>query len=116
MFKFCPNTGKKFCYLRSDGIILLMNPREDNPDDEALVAHLMGSAGVSAGTARRLIDDVLAHHAETIEQFVARRHRELSALGIRNPAIFERLQDEVARRRFRAGACTVRQIRRMIYG
>jgi hypothetical protein len=97
-------------------MIRYMNLGEDNREDQALVDHLMGTVGLSAGTARRIIDDVLAHHAETIEEYVIRRHRQLSASGIRNPAAFQRIQDEVARRPFKAGVCTLRQIRRIIYG
>jgi hypothetical protein len=86
-----------------------------NPDD-ALVTHLAASAGLAPGTARRLIDDVLAFHAETLEEYVVRRHAELAGGGSKNPDIFSRIQAEVAARPFRVGPCTLRQIRRIVYG
>jgi hypothetical protein len=93
-----------------------MSLGDNTPEDDGLLRYLMDTAGLSAGTARRVIDDVLAHHSETIEAYVIRRHRELSALGIRNSASFLRIQEEIAARPFRANACTIRQIRRIIYG
>jgi hypothetical protein len=84
--------------------------------DDPLVAYLVASSGLTPGAARRIIDDVLAHHTESLEEYVVRRHRELATEGWKNPSIFLRIQTEVGERPFRVGACTVRQIRRMIYG
>jgi hypothetical protein len=86
------------------------------PPDDPLVDHLVASSGLTPSVARRIIDDVLAHHAESVEDYVVRRHRELVTDGIRNAGIFLLIQQEVARRPFRVRPCTVRQIRRMIYG
>lgn len=84
--------------------------------DDPLVDHLVASSGLTPGAARRVIDDVLAHYAESLEEYVLRRHRELVADGRKNPAIFPRIGEEVADRPFRVRPCTERQIRRMIYG
>ncbi len=92
-----------------------MDPR-DPPNLAELVAHVADTAGLPQGVARRVVEDVLAYHLESLEDFVARRHRELAAAGWKNPDIYPRLLEEMQRRPFRAPACTLRQIRRMIYG
>lgn len=81
-----------------------------------LVGHIVATSGLPPGMARRIIDDVLAYHAEPVEDFVHRRHRELAAAGLKNAAIYQRLCDEVAGRVFAGPRCSTRQIRRMIYG
>lgn len=93
-----------------------MKSEVDTPDGADLVARVAATAGLAPGVAQRVIDDVLAYHAESLEEFVVRRHRELAARGWKNTDIFDRLQGEVQRRPFRAASCSVRQIRRMIYG
>ena len=85
------------------------------PDPE-LVSRIAATSGLPPGVARRLVVDVLAHHAESREDYVVRRHRELSVQGWKNPAIYECLRLEIAERLFKGPVCTVRQIRRMIYG
>lgn len=84
--------------------------------DAALIARIAATTGVSHAVARRVVDDVLAHFAETLEQYLSRRHRELAAEGWKNADIFECLQREIAERPFRVSACSLRQIRRIIYG
>jgi len=84
------------------------------PDD--LIGHLVATSGLSPGMARRIVEDVLAYHAEPVEAFVLRRHRELAAAGLKNAHIYRRLADEVAGRVFVGPRCSTRQIRRMIYG
>lgn len=86
-----------------------------DPGDD-LVARIAATSGLPPATARRIVEDVLAHHRDSLEDYVARRHRELSADGMRNPAIYEHLRREIETRLFKGPACTVRQIRRMIYG
>ena len=85
-------------------------------DDDDLVRHLYRTADLDPGTARRVIEEVLAWHGEDLETFVRRRHRELQAEGVANPEAFERLAAELRRRRVRAPELSVRQIRRVIYG
>ena len=70
-----------------------------------LLGHLVRTTSLRAGTAGRLV-----------EEFVARRHRELQAEGLRNDEIFARIADEICARRFAAPQLTERQIRRLIYG
>jgi hypothetical protein len=85
-------------------------------DLDDLVMHLHRTADLDPGTARRVVEEVLAWHAEDLETFVRRRHRELQADGVANPDAFERLADELRRRRVRPPELSVRQIRRVIYG
>ncbi len=92
-----------------------MNARDPSNLND-LVAHVADTSGLPQGVARRVVEDVLAYHLESLEDYVTRRHRELAAAGWKNPDIYPRLLEEVERRPFRAPACTLRQIRRMIYG
>ena len=86
------------------------------PDDiDALVQHL-GRSGLNPGQARRLVEDVLAYFDETVEAYVARRHRELMRDGVKNSAIYRQLAAETRQRRFLTAPLSERQIRRMIYG
>jgi hypothetical protein len=85
-------------------------------DLDDLVVHLHRTADLDLGTARRVLEEVLAWHAEDLETFVRRRHRELQAEGVANPEAFERLAGELRRRRVRPPELSVRQIRRVIYG
>jgi hypothetical protein len=87
-----------------------------NDDLADLVAHLSQTTPLSRATAERLVGDVLAHHQETVEQYVARRHGELVAQGFKNEKIFTTLVEELPQRRFAAPQLNVRQIRRLIYG
>tara|TARA_Y100001933_G_scaffold45087_1_gene42926 strand:- start:5498 stop:5779 length:282 start_codon:yes stop_codon:yes gene_type:complete len=88
----------------------------DDRDLDALVGRIAASCGVSEGAARRVVEDVLAFHVETVEAFVQRRHRELAGSGLRNAEIYEALRREVAARAFPGPDLSVRQIRRIIYG
>ena len=84
--------------------------------DEELLDHLTRVSRLNREEARRVVEEVSAFHAETLEAFVARRHGELQAEGLKNPAIFDRLQHEVGERRFAAAPPSARQLRRLIYG
>ena len=81
-----------------------------------LVEHLSTWTAMNPGTARRLVEEVVAFLSETVEEFVRRRHRELQAAGLTNPDIFARLAEELAGRRFRAPDVSQRQLRRIVYG
>ena len=81
-----------------------------------LLGHLVRTTSLRAGTAGRLVEEFLAFFSESLEEFVARRHRELQAEGLRNDEIFARIADEIGARRFAAPPLTERQIRRLIYG
>lgn len=66
--------------------------------------------------ATRLIADILGFYHESVETYVVRRHRELMAAGLTNPAIFARIAEELPQRRFIHPPLSDRQLRRMIYG
>ena len=81
-----------------------------------LVDHLCRHSALTAAEARRLLVEVLAFYAENTDEFIRRRHLELQAAGLANPAIFTTIQLELHQRRFSTAAISVRQIRRVIYG
>jgi len=83
---------------------------------DELAARISATTGLPRTTAQRIIDDVLSYHHEPVEAYVQRRHRELTSQGLKNADIYERLRGEVAARPFAGPRCSVRQIRRMIYG
>ncbi len=85
-------------------------------DIEDLIAHVSRSADLPPAFARRLVGDVLAQFDETLEDFVQRRHAELVRQGLKNQAVFERLQSEIPGRRYLSHKLSLRQIRRIIYG
>ncbi|MCP5179853.1 MAG: hypothetical protein H6993_07335 [Pseudomonadales bacterium] len=84
--------------------------------DDELIDYLTRVSGLPAGQCRRLVQDVVAHFNEGVEDFVQRRHRELQQRGLKNAEIYTLLVSEVASRRFPAASLTERQLRRMIYG
>lgn len=85
--------------------------------DAALVEYLSATANLSPAAARRCVREVLAWYAETLEQWVVRRHLELQREGTaRNEAIYRQIIDEAAQRPFAAVTLSPRQVRRMIYG
>jgi hypothetical protein len=85
-------------------------------DPDALIAHIVAGTGVPAGVARRIVEDVLAFHRESVDGYVRRRHRELSAQGCRNEVIYRTVVAEVSARLFTGPELSARQIRRIIYG
>lgn len=85
-------------------------------DIQPLVDHLSATVALPQNQSRRVVEDVLAYFSETVETYVARRHRELQERGIRNDAIFTILATELTERRFATTPLTTRQIRRLIYG
>ncbi|MBW1603101.1 hypothetical protein JJV70_13495 [Streptomyces sp. JJ66] len=92
----------------------MLERRNGNHDE--LVEHLTRTTGLPRGEAARVVLDVLAYFDETAEEFVRRRHRELQAAGLRNPAIFERIQAELPHRAVAPPQLTLRQLRRIVYG
>ena len=85
--------------------------------DGELIAHISRCTGLGEAEARHLIVEVLSFYDETAAMFVRRRHRELQQQdGMRNAAIFRRIAEELAVRRFAAEPLSERQVRRMIYG
>ena len=84
--------------------------------DPELVERIVTSTGLSPAEAARVIEDVVAFHAEPVEEFVRRRHAHLKTYGARNPEIFARIAEELAERVVAAPPLTERQLRRMVYG
>ena len=86
------------------------------PADPDLVDRLVASTGLTASEALRVIEDVVAFHAEPVEDYVRRRHAHLKTFGARNVEIFARLREELRDRVVAAPDLTERQLRRIIYG
>lgn len=86
----------------------------DDVDD--LVSFLAAHSKLTQDESRRLLAELNLFFDETAEAFVRRRHQELQDSGLRNSAIFQRIQQEMGGRRFKAEDLSERQIRRMIYG
>jgi hypothetical protein len=82
-------------------------------DAQARLRTLLGLSGTQAA---RAVDEVLDALGFEVDEFIARRHAELQAQGDSNPAIFERIAEELRCLRFRAPELSARQIRRRIYG
>ena len=72
--------------------------------------------GLAPADARRAVSEVIDCLWRTVDDYVAERHRELSARGDRNPDIYETIMRELASLRFAAPPLSERQIRRRIYG
>ena len=62
------------------------------------------------------MQDVLAFHAEPVEDYVRRRHAQLKTYGARNDEIFARLAAELDGRVVAAPGLSERQLRRLVYG
>jgi hypothetical protein len=86
------------------------------PADAILVDHLVATTELTATEAVRVVEDVLAFHAEPVEVYVRRRHAELKTYGTRNTEIFARLAEELAHRVVAAPELSERQLRRIVYG
>lgn len=84
--------------------------------DPRLLAHLVATTPLTEGEARRVVEDVIAFHGETTEEFVRRRHAQLKTYGAKNSDIYPRLLAELAQRPVAAPPLTERQLRRIIYG
>ncbi|WP_210649643.1 hypothetical protein [Nocardioides sp. SYSU D00065] len=84
--------------------------------DPALVAHLVATTTLTPGEAARVIDDVVAFHAQPVEQYVRERHARLKTYGAKNPEIFERIAAELAERVVAPPVLSERQLRRIVYG
>ena len=83
---------------------------------EDLVDHLTRSTLLSASEASRVVAEVVDYFAETVPDFVRRRHVELRSDGQTNDQIFAIVGAELSTRRFAALPLTPRQLRRLVYG
>ena len=80
-----------------------------------LVHHVVTSTGLPAPVAARVVSDVIGYFAETAEQYVRRRHRELHR-ELTNDRIWTIIAAELAGRPVAAPRPTARQLRRIVYG
>ncbi len=81
-----------------------------------LVQRLVFSTSLSAGVARRIVEEVVAYCTEPAATFIRRRHDELQAQGWSNAEIFPRIAGELATRPVAGPSLSLRQIRRVVYG
>ena len=86
------------------------------PPDPDLVERIVASTGLSPAEASRVVEDVIAFHAEPLEEYVRRRHAHLKTYGAKNAEIFARIATELADRVVAAPDLTERQLRRIVYG
>ena len=86
---------------------------ESSPQD--LVRHIAASTGLPEATATRVVADVAAYFAETVEDFVRRRHDELKRKQRKNDEIWPLIAAELKTRRFIAEELSWRQLRRIVY-
>jgi hypothetical protein len=84
--------------------------------DPDLVQRVAASTGLSSAEAARVVDDVLAFHRETVEDYVRRRHAHLQTYGAKNPEIFATVAAELRDRLVAAPDLSERQLRRIVYG
>jgi hypothetical protein len=84
--------------------------------DPALVERIVASTGLTPAEAARVVEDVIAFHAEPVEDYVRRRHAHLKTFGAKNDEIFARIAAELAHRVVAAPGLTERQLRRIVYG
>lgn len=84
--------------------------------DPRLLRRVQESSGLTEAEAGRLVEDVLAFHAESVEDRVRRRHSELKTYGAKNAEIFARLREELRGHVVAAPDLSERQLRRIIYG
>jgi hypothetical protein len=88
-------------------------PRVPDPD---LVAHVVATTSLTPGEAARVVDDVVAFHAQSVESVVRARHAHLKTYGTKNPEIFARIAGELRERVVAAPELSERQLRRIVYG
>ena len=107
--QICPISGR---------ILSLATPRpHDRPvPDPALVAHVVATTSLTPGEAARVVEDVIAFHAQPVEDYVRARHASLRTYGAKNPEIFARIAEELSHRVVAAPDLSERQLRRIVYG
>lgn len=72
--------------------------------------------GLAPAQAQRALSEILDCLALKVDEYIASRHKELQAMGMHNPAIYDKLAKELTLMRFAAPPLSARQIRRRIYG
>ena len=90
---------------------------QDRPvPDPALVSHVVATTSLTPGEAARVIEDVIAFHAQPVEEYVRARHASLKTYGAKNPEIFARIAEELRDRVVAPPELSERQLRRIVYG
>ncbi len=95
-----------------------MTPEEGDPvqvPDPDLVSHVVATTSLTEGEAARVIEDVIAFHAQAVEDYVRDRHAHLKTYGAKNPEIFARIAQELSERVVAAPQLSERQLRRIVY-
>lgn len=105
---FCPNSGRKLALAPMRSILVRV-------PDPALVSHVVATTSLTPGEAARVIEDVIAYHAQVVEDYVRERHALLKTYGAKNPEIFARIAEELRERVVAAPDLTERQLRRIVY-
>jgi len=90
----------------------VMNETMYPPD---LVRHIAATTGLPEATATRVVADVAAYYAETVEDYVRRRHEELKRKQRKNDEIWLQIAAELGSRRFAIRELSGRQLRRIVY-
>ena len=88
-------------------------PRRPDPE---LVQRIAASTGLAPSEAARVVEDVIAFHAEPVEEYVRRRHAQLKLHGAKNDDIFSLLIEELSHRVVAPPQFSERQLRRLVYG
>lgn len=84
--------------------------------DPALVSHVVATTSLTPGEAARVVEDVIAFHAQSVEEYVRDRHARLKTYGAKNPEIFALIAEELRERVVAAPELSERQLRRIVYG
>jgi hypothetical protein len=87
----------------------------NEPYPQDLVRHIAATTGLPEATATRVVADVAAYFAETVEDFVCRRHEELKRKQRKNDEIWPQIAAEITNHRFVAPELSGRQLRRIVY-
>ena len=107
--RFLPDFGQE--------VVSRASEADDHPvPDPVLVAHVIATTSLTPGEAARVVEDVIAFHAQPVEDYVRARHASLKTYGAKNPEIFARIAEELAQRVVAAPELSERQLRRIIYG
>jgi len=80
------------------------------------VQHLLRVVDVGPRELDKIVEELLDHWSETVEDYVRRRHRELQRSGVPNRVVYGQIAEELERRPVRSSPLSVRQVRRIIYG
>lgn len=89
---------------------------DDRAVDPAFRDYLLRIVNVSERDLDKLVRELADHWAETQQEHVLRRHRELRRRGVPTRDIYGLIRNELGERRFAPLPMTERQIRRLIYG